>query len=68
MAPRDSTRPGSTPIIRFDGDTIVYQMWIGRENGRCEMLVVRCAPTGDVLASIEGDRRERNHHTRVQSF
>ena len=60
MKPRDPTRPGPTPIIRVEGDTILYFMWITGLRGDCEVLILRCDANGDVLASLGTDARPRN--------
>ncbi len=54
--PSEPARPGSTPIITVDGATIVYRIWIVGLNGRCELLVIRCASSGDISASIGENR------------
>jgi len=63
MTPHKATRPGSTPIVQIDGDTVIYRMWISRESRDSEMLVLRCASDGKVVASIEADSELCNHHT-----
>jgi len=66
MAPHHSRHPGSTPIVRIEGDTIFYKMWISQESGGYDMLVLRCDINGDVQASIEGDFDVCNGHTHLK--
>lgn len=68
MAPNDSTRRGSSPIIRISGATIIYRMWITVQKGRRQMLVLRCDDRGEVLASIADGDEECNLHTSPHSF
>ena len=68
MASNDSTRRGSSPIIRINGATIVYRMWITVEKGRRQMLVLRCDDCGEVLASISDDGEGCKLHTSPQPF
>ena len=55
MPSNEPKRPGPTPIIRLDGDTITYFLWIERRSHPCDLLVVRCDGDGNVFASIRND-------------
>jgi hypothetical protein len=62
MRSKEPNRPGSTPIIRLDGTSITYHLWITWHPYRCEMLVLRCDAYGNVLASIRSESDGCNGH------
>ena len=65
MPSNEPKRPGPTPIIRLDGDTITYFLWIDRRSRPCDMLVLRCDGRGNVFASIRDDFEVCNGHGRL---
>jgi hypothetical protein len=65
MPPNEPSRPGSTPIIRLEGTSITYHLWISWNPNRCDMLVVRCDPHGNILASIRSDPDGCKSHGRL---
>jgi hypothetical protein len=45
------TQPGALPIIRADGDTVVFHLGVvGVQKGAC--VLVRCDEDGNVWASL----------------
>ena len=65
MPSNEPKRPGPTPVIRLDGDTITYFLWIDRRTHPGEVLVLRCDGTGNVFASIRNDIEVCNRHGRL---
>jgi len=63
MPSNEPRRPGSTPIIRLDGNSVTYHLWITQPLGRCDLLVIRCDGHGNVLASIRGEPDECKPHS-----
>jgi hypothetical protein len=45
-------RPGSTPDIRADGDSVTFRLEIAGVNPGAK-LVIRCDPDGTVWASMD---------------
>jgi hypothetical protein len=61
--PEDPVRPGATPMVELEGDTIVYRFWVAGMNGRPQMLVLRCDNRGDVRVSVGFRTPGCNLHT-----
>ena len=53
MAAREPPRPGTTPIVRLDGEMVTYVLWIEYDKELSE-LVLRVGPGGGLTAAIQG--------------
>lgn len=51
-------RPGSTPEIRADGDTVTFRLEIAGVNAGAK-LVIRCDADGTVWASLDTGAERR---------
>jgi hypothetical protein len=59
---RPDQRAGSTPIIRLNGGSVRYFLWIERPAQICAMLIIRCEEDGSLFASLDCDAEPCNAH------
>jgi hypothetical protein len=65
MDPECLPRKGTTPIVRVDGDALVYFMWVAWPCGRWDGLMLRCGKEGTVLAALRPSPEACNRYERV---